>query len=278
VSLIEGYRSLGSAALLDQQRAERIVGEAMPHAMATLGTAESLSVRVACTSAADARGGSVIPAWPLKQPDGGVVIEYVADWGALLAGWLSVVHTAQQALAQQLVREGQRIWIGIANDVIQLFVKDPPADQYSMVRHHALMLTAATTWLGVSAIEAWRAVHASAARTFLMRHADDSLWQAIAVAEAGLTELLRDGRARQPARRCIEWLDSDAVARERYEDFLGAASLGVAAILDALPASADMVGPWLAHATADLHQDPDFNREWLEASARRLLDQVEMRA
>src|SRR5262249_28523911 len=92
VSLLGTCRGLGSAVRLHPPRAERIVQQAMPHAVAASGRqSESLPVRATCVSAEQARGGSVIPAWPVSEPDGGVVIEYVADWGALLSAWLSIV-------------------------------------------------------------------------------------------------------------------------------------------------------------------------------------------
>src|SRR5262249_48127255 len=153
-----------------------------------------------------------------------------------------------QSLAWRLVQRGERVWIGVANDVLQLYVTDPPPGSYSMVRHHALMLAAATTWLGAEAISSWRDAHAAVARTFLRTHGDESLWDAIARAEDGLSQLLADQCSRQAAPRCLEWLDGDVVARARYIDFLGAASLGVAAVLDAIEASAQPAADWIAHA------------------------------
>jgi hypothetical protein len=270
VTLLETYRQLGPVARLDQARAARIVDQAIPHALSALGgRIGSLPVRAECMPPDVARGGSVIPAWPIRQADGGVVIEYVADWGALLAGWLSLVGASRESLTWSLVERGERVWIGIANDVLQLFVNDPPTGSYSMVRHHALMLAAATTWLGADATRAWRGAHANAARSFLRAHAEP-LWVAIARAEDGLTQLLDDERVRQAALGCVEWLDGDIDARARYADFLGAASLGVAAVLDALEASSELASDWIAHAVAYLHAQPGFNRDWIEASARQL--------
>ncbi len=274
MSLIDIYQSVGSAASLDQQRAEQIVADALPHAVAALQHDGALPVRVACVSPAVARGGSLIPAWPIRQPDDSVVIEYVADWGVMLAGWLSTVSPAERPLARRLVERGDRVWIGISNDVVQLFVQDPPVDQYSMVRHHGLMLAAATTWLGPQAVTDWRTVHASAAHTFLERHAHDPLHQAIAQAESGLSVLLVDARSRQPSPACIEWLEADASARAAYQDYLGAASLGVAAILDALPAAGPSADRLIAHAMANEHSRPDFNRDWIQQCAARLLEAV----
>jgi hypothetical protein len=260
VTLLDTYRQLGAAVCVDEERAQRIVNEAMPHAQKAVGALESLPVRTACVPAKMARGGSLIPAWPIRQPDGSVVIEYVADWGALLAGWLDV---ADDPLARSLVLRGDRVWIGVANDVVQMFVPDPPTEDYSMVRHHALMLAAATTWRGSDAVAAWRIAHASAARRFLKRHATEPLWDAVGCAEAALADLLRDERTRGTAVECLAWLGADAAAAQRYRDFLGAASLGVAAILDVLQEGS--VEQWMATE----HQRPEFNRVWMEAFACR---------
>jgi hypothetical protein len=271
--LLDTYHQLGAAARLHPAHADRIVLEAAPHAVATLGrpAGESLPVRVACVGEDAARGGSLIPAWPTRQPDGSVVIEYVRDWGALLAGWLTAVGQPQHRLAQDLVDSGQRVWIGIANDVLQLFVVDPPGGSYSMIRHHALMLAAATTWLGRDAIRAWGNAHACAAQGFLRRHSDQPLWTVIGAAEHGLSALLLEPRSHQPAPRVVAWLDADAAARARYVDYLAAASLGVAAVLEALQLSGEPVDVWLARAAADLHPDPAFNHGWIEDCARRLV-------
>jgi hypothetical protein len=189
----------------------------------------------------------------------------------MLSGFVSAVGASEKLLAEKLVASGQRVWIGIANDVLQLFVVDPPAGTYSMVRHHALMLAAATSWLGPEAIRDWAAVHSSAGETFLRRHDDRPLWVAIDAAERGLDTLLADERAHQTAPQALAWLDASVEAGGTYVDYLGAASLGVAAVFDALQASGMEAGAWLSRAVADLHAEPAFNRTWIEDSARRLL-------
>jgi hypothetical protein len=205
--LLDTYHQLGAAARLHPAHADRIVLEAAPHAVATLGrpAGESLPVRVACVGEDAARGGSLIPAWPTRQPDGSVVIEYVRDWGALLAGWLTAVGQPQHRLAQDLV------------------------------------------------------------------DSDQPLWTVIGAAEHGLSALLLEPRSHQPAPRVVAWLDADAAARARYVDYLAAASLGVAAVLEALQLSGEPVDVWLARAAADLHPDPAFNHGWIEDCARRLV-------
>jgi len=265
VSLLQAYQRLGDdGRRLEERRAQAIVAEAMPHAVATLALPAGTVLPVSATAVAPeaARGGSIIPAWPMRQVDGSVVIEYVDDWGALLAGFLSI--TAVDKSDSTIL--AQRVWIGIANDVLQLFVTDPPPGTYSMVRHHALMLATATAWLGPAAIGAWHAVHVAAGAAFV-RSCDRPLHEAIEAAERGLERLLEDERAHQPAARALAWLDVDLVAGRRYIDFLGAASLGVAAVLDALPGPDPDRAAWLTYAVKDLHANPDFNRVWIEECA-----------
>jgi len=265
VSLQQTYRQLVcDGGRLDEPRAQAIVAEAMPHAVATLGLPPGTVLPVSATVVAPAvaRGGSLIPAWPIHQPDGSVVIEYVDDWGALLAGFL----TARGVEQADSVALAQRVWIGIANDVLQLFVADPPPGTYSMVLHHALILAAATAWLGPAATSAWHAAHVAAGAAFA-RSCDRPLLDAIEAAECGLETLLGDERAHQPAARALAWLDVDAVAAKLYIDYLGAASLGVAAVLDALPTSDPDQAAWFTHAVKDLHANPDFNRVWIQECA-----------
>jgi hypothetical protein len=273
MTLLRLYRRLDTAAQVDEARSAAIVAEAMPHAVAALRRprGDRLPVRAVCVSPEQARGGSLIPAWPIRQSNGSVVIEYVQDWGALQAAWLMAVGEQQQRLAQDLVDSGQRTWIGVANDVLQMFVVDPPEGSYSMVRHHALMLAAATTWLGPQATRAWAIAHAAAAREFLRIHADEPLWSAVGDAERGLERVLTDPRCRQDARLALTWLDMDDESRTAYTDFLGGASLGVIAVLDALRESGQSPDVWVQRAVADQHADSNFNRRWMEDCALRLI-------
>jgi hypothetical protein len=270
VTLLDVYRRLAPAVQVTPERAAQILAEAKPHAAFLLGGGVDLPVRAALRTAETAHGGSLIPAWPQRDRDGSVTIEYVEDWGALLAGWVSSVQPAEQDLAVELVTSGQRVWIGIANDVLQLFVPDPPEGSYSMVRHHALMLVSATLWLGTDAVRRWRVAHASSASAFLERHADEPLWTAIDTAEHGLADVLRDPRCRQAAPRALVWLDTDESARQPYVDYLGAASLGVLAVLDVLEDSHMAASVWLQCAVSEWHADAEFNRAWIETCARWL--------
>lgn len=266
------YERVRPWAQLDAARASAIVRAARPHAAALLSppaTPESLDVAAVPVQPADARGGSLIPAWPFLHADGRVTIEFVEDWGALLAGWWTALGEEGASLdVEELIASGERPWVGIANDVLQQFVPDPPAGTYSMVRHHALMLAAATTWLGEGRARRWQAANAVPARAFVGRLDGRPLWDAIESAERGLASLLADPRAREPAHRAVEWLDDDPVAASAYVGFLGAASLGIAALLATAPAGADR-SAWLRTLIHEEHPDPDFNRDRIEAFARQ---------
>lgn len=96
--------------------------------------------------------GQFMGAWPIME-DQEVHIFTLPNWGfflALIEASLSPLEHVVQLSPIFLNRS--RIWIGIMNDVLQCFVNNPPEGTYSMIRHHALMLFAATLWLP----EPWR--------------------------------------------------------------------------------------------------------------------------
>ena len=271
MSLRARYRWLGPAGRVSEARANAVVAAAIPRALDALGwdarPPGALPVTARRVEPAMARGGSLIPAWPRRASDGSVVIEFVGDWGALLAAWRAALGEPADESAEldALVRSGERIWVGIANDVLQLFVPEPPPGTYSLVRHHALMLAAATLWLGPERADRWRRAHERAAVRFLQRLGGRSLWDAIAEAERGLQRLLDDPRARQGASGAIAWLEADSEAASTYQSFLGAASLGLAALLRTVP-PADPFG-WLRTAVQQEHPRPEFNRAALDQFA-----------
>ena len=268
------YDVIRAATTLDEARANAIVEAARPLAAGLLRPEvvppDGLPVRARLVDPSVARGGSLIPAWPLRDDAGGVTIEFVADWGAMLAAWCASVEDAPAggpsvADLHALVRSSERVWVGIANDVLQLFVPDPPAGTYSMVRHHALMLGAATLWLGAERARLWQDAHAAVARAFLRRHAGGDLWDAVDAAERGLAPLLADPRAHRLAAEVVDWLDADEAAAAAVREYLGAASLGIAALLATAP-TGDPV-PWLHRLIYEEHPMPDFNRDRVEAFA-----------
>ena len=273
MSLLARYRRLRHAAQLDEDRANEIVRTARPYAAAllepTVPDAGALHVTARCIDPAVATGGSLIPAWPIRREDGSVTIEFVADWGVLLTGWSAATGTSDDPTLDidALIGNGDRLWVGIANDVLQMYVPDPPAGTYSMVRHHALMLGAATLWLGPDRADRWQHAHTLAARAFLRRLGGSSLWDAIRSAEQRLATLLADRRGRARPEDVLRWLDDDREAATAYRDFHGAASLGIAALLATAPTHASITG-WLRDLVQDEHPRPAFNCDRIEAFAR----------
>ena len=274
MSLLARYRRLQHAARLDEARANEIVRSARPHAAALLASAvpgpDALQVTARCVDPADTEGGSLIPAWPIRHQDGSVTIEFVADWGVLLAGVSDAAGASDDPTVDvdALLGGGERLWVGIANDVLQMYVPDPPAGTYSMVRHHALMLGAATLWLGPERARQWQRAHDIVARAFLRRLEGRALWDAVAAGEDGLRTLLADTRGRAPAEAVLGWLDEDRAAASAYRNFLGAASLGIAALLATAPGETDQVD-WLRDLVHHQHPDPEFNRDRIETFAAR---------
>lgn len=266
------YDNLGAAGGIDESRAALIVEAARPHTLAALGRddepADTLRVSAVRVEPSHARGGSVIPAWPSRESDGSVRIEFVDDWGVMLAAWRASLEVpATQAVdVDELLQSGERVWVGIANDVLQLFVVDPPPATYSMVRHHGLMLAAATIWLGPERLELWRAAHECAAVSFLRRLAGRSLWQAVDDAERGLNDLLAAPEAHATAAEVVDWIDATPSAGAAYSDYVGAASLGVAALLAERSEDANPLD-WIQRYVRAEHPRPDFNRLPIERFA-----------
>ncbi|MBV9356689.1 MAG: hypothetical protein JO023_14345 [Chloroflexi bacterium] len=274
MSIASAYARLGAAARLSQARANQIVEQARLRALLALGRVGEppavLDVQAALVEPAANRGGSLVPAWPHRTADNSVRIDFVADWGGMLAAWRSGLDGAEAELAEidELLASGERLEVGIANDVLQLFVQDPPAGSYSMVRHHGLMLAAATTWLGPERTRAWRRAHTRAAACFLGRSGNRPVWDAVGAAESGLDVLLGAPEAHGTAAETVAWLERDDTARAAYVDYLGAASLGVAALLDEY--ADEPADVWVPRLVAVDHPQPDFNRAPIERLVARL--------
>src|SRR5207248_10822386 len=100
------------------------------------------------------------------------------------------------------------------------------------------------------AMSGWHTAHLAAGGA-CVRSSGRPLHAAIDAAERGLEVLLQDERAHQPAARALAWLDVDSAAGKLYSDYLCAASLGVAAVLDAMPRSNPERTAWLTHAVQD---------------------------
>jgi hypothetical protein len=63
-------------------------------------------------------------------------------------------------------------------------------------------------------------------------------------------------------------LDTDPASARVYREYIGAASLGIAALMVSAPDALD-VDCWLASLIYDAHPAPEFNRDRIEAFARQ---------
>jgi hypothetical protein len=111
---------------------------------------------------ADAPYGLFMLTWPTTG-GGGQVINYLHDGGLfldLLRRVYAPVFAARPGLARAL-DDGSRLEMAVTNDVLQVQL-DQLADGYSMIRHHALMLFEAVTWLDPPAAERWSAIFTAA--------------------------------------------------------------------------------------------------------------------
>ncbi|MFC5653337.1 hypothetical protein ACFPYJ_30325 [Paenibacillus solisilvae] len=90
--------------------------------------------------------------------DGRGDLTAIADWSfSLYTQYLSIEEAFEdKELLQQAFLDQSRIKIGITNDVYQPFA--PLPNDYSMVRHHALILYLSFDWLTQEEKERWKTV------------------------------------------------------------------------------------------------------------------------
>ena len=74
-------------------------------------------------------------------------------------------------------------------------------------------------------------------------------------------------RAGRPAADVVDWLDVDPLAAAAVRDYLGAARLGIAALLATAPTAGDRA-PWLHALIYDEHPSPAFSRARIERFAQ----------
>lgn len=105
--------------------------------------------------------GPMMPAWPVTR--GGLhQVRCLSEWGGYLSllGETYAPHS-EKATAILNTPQGRRdrIAVGVMNDVLQVQMPSVPAKRYSMIRHHALMLLAATEWLPAERPAVWRVAY-----------------------------------------------------------------------------------------------------------------------
>ena len=259
---------------IDQAFADAMNDVAQPHAISALGDQArlhvvdgQLPVVVHVVPAVEGKFGQLMPALPVTdlRP---VPISILENWGLALFLQRATVGEPAQASAKVdgLFRDRSRIRIGITNDVLQGFVRDPPSN-YSFVRHHALMLFLATLWLPEPQRRGWFEIFHLCSRTLCdecgLHHKADPLGWLEATARAGAQILGEYGPATRDDEGVASFLQNGPVLAE-YLPYLGATSLAVAALAhqhDLCPS--DERQAWRTRQVSAGHAEPDFNTTWI---------------
>jgi hypothetical protein len=99
--------------------------------------------------------GNLMLSWP-ETTDDHVILHHLPS-GALFLRLLAQAYRPVLKLRPQLeacLHDGSRLELAFTNDVLQVQAAAPPGP-YSMVRHHALVMHAATHWLNEPARSRW---------------------------------------------------------------------------------------------------------------------------
>jgi hypothetical protein len=117
----------------------------------------SRTVRAHCVSdIRQAAYGNFMLSWPEPAGPDVTTLNHLPD-GALVLQLLGLAYRPELAVHPHLgecLRDGSRLELAFTNDVLQVQAAGPPG-AYSMVRHHALVLHAATLWLDEPARTRW---------------------------------------------------------------------------------------------------------------------------
>lgn len=144
------------------QKAQSLIDPWRPAIVAAGGRSARVATR-AVEDPATAGLGRFMLSWPEADGDD-FVLYHLRDGGFFLR---LLVECYAPVLADQpqrgrVVTDGSRLEVAITNDVLQVQAAGPPGD-YSMIRHHALMLLIATEWLGEPARSRWLALYSDIA-------------------------------------------------------------------------------------------------------------------
>jgi hypothetical protein len=117
----------------------------------------SRTVRAHCVSnIREAPYGNFMLSWPVPAGRDETTLHHLPD-GALFLQLLDLAYRSELAGLPHLrgcLLDGSRLELAFTNDVLQVQAAGPPGP-YSMVRHHALVLHAATHWLDEPARTRW---------------------------------------------------------------------------------------------------------------------------
>lgn len=156
---------MGQGDLLTQERADALGAYA--------GTqSDVVRVSVACANAVSwdpthvsvhvgnvpGEYGPLMPAWPVVA-GGQHEVRCLGEWREyleLLRDTYSRASDKAGSLLDTMAGRSDRVAVGVMNDVLQVQMTSVPDSQYSMIRHHAIMLLAATEWLPEERRPFWR--------------------------------------------------------------------------------------------------------------------------
>jgi len=117
----------------------------------------SRTVRAHCVSGIrEAAYGNFMLSWPVPLGPDVTTLRHLPD-GAFFLKLLDLAYRPELAVLPHLrecLLDGSRLELAFTNDVLQVQAAGPPGP-YSMVRHHALVLHAATHWLDEPARTRW---------------------------------------------------------------------------------------------------------------------------
>jgi|SRR5579875_1622519 len=101
--------------------------------------------------------GWTVGSW-IEEERGVPVVHVLPDWSIPLAFTFAQLPDTliDPAILGRMVKA--RLRMGVAADVWEPFVPQPPSTHYSLVRHPALMMAGSWSWLGVTERELWRRV------------------------------------------------------------------------------------------------------------------------
>lgn len=105
--------------------------------------------------------GPLMPAWPVVV-GGQHEVRCLGEWRGyleLLRDTYSQVSDKAGSLLDTMAGRSDRVAVGVMNDVLQVQMPSVLASQYSMIRHHAIMLLVATEWLPDERRPFWRDVY-----------------------------------------------------------------------------------------------------------------------
>ncbi|HEV8528407.1 MAG TPA: hypothetical protein VGS60_12795 [Actinomycetes bacterium] len=236
------HRGNVASGILQQEIAQRWIDEVRPLAVALLRDqdrreASSVNIRACGRDPVGAPHGTLMLTWPVR--DGReAVINHLVDCRPFLRLYERLLDELPHAgeSFRTVVEDGSRLRIAVTNDVLQVLAPGPSHD-YSMIRHHALMLLVAHLWLPAAQQLRWAALYrasvglaaqryqASAAFESPRQYLDDLEREAF----AALDELAAQGAS--PARAG----DPEATQDRRLHlalDYMQAANAAVAVLID----------------------------------------------